>query len=728
MWIALLLSLLPQDLPEVVVTQDDTVIQKSCRIRIEPGTVIADVNQNGVIQIQGDDLTVVFTHGSGLRGAHHGVALDQLQGIGIRINGSKRLTLRGARVSGYRCGIWATEANHLRVEGAYLSRNYAQKLRSTPQAEDTADWLWPHDNDKHQWRTNYGAGLYIERSQDVLIHDVTAREQQNGIVLDRVVRSRVFDNDCSFLSGWGLAMWRSTDNIISRNAFDFCIRGYSHGIYNRGQDSAGILLFEQCSRNVFAQNSATHGGDGLFGFAGREALGDAQPMPAGFNTKRAGCNDNFFYGNDFSYAAAHGLELTFSFGNTMFQNKFTGNAICGIWGGFSQDTRIFGNTFEANGERGYGLERGGVNIDRSRNNWVVGNQFHSNKCGIHYWGLATSFEEKPWGMENNLLAHGNVISSNVFQNNDTAVHLRGNVEAAVWNNQFSGEGKTIDADNSLQQVLYPIDHPQVDWPQKEPPMFGKRQPVGARAQLAGRENIIMGVWGPWDHQSPLLRTWERTGSRHLYRVEPATATAQMVAIEPAGIPTQLFEDGGRQFLVVEAPQTGFHQYLCTLKVGEQELRVAGEFLSTEWEVRMFATPQDPREQPEAWLKQAFSDDAWVVKLDHLHLAYGGGGPKDLKLDAATAVPANLGSDYFGTRAQTTLQLPAGEWQITMLSDDGIRVLVDGKIVIDNWTWHAPTEDIGSFELKHAQDVEIVVEHFELNGYSVLEFELAPADA
>ena len=56
-------------------------------------------------------------------------------------------------------------------------------------------------------------------------------------------------------------------NVIARNACDYCIRGYSHGVYNRGQDSAGILMFEQCSRNVIADNSVTHGGDGIFGFA-----------------------------------------------------------------------------------------------------------------------------------------------------------------------------------------------------------------------------------------------------------------------------------------------------------------------------------------------------------------------------------------------------------------------------------------------------------------------------
>lgn len=731
---ALLFCFAQQGLPEVVVDRDDFVIDRSCRVRIADNMVLKDLNNNGVIHIRGEKLTVVFANGSVLRGASPGTAQDQYQGIGVRIEGARELTLRGARVQGYRCGIWATESNHLRVEGAFLSHNFAQRLRSTPQAEVTGDWLWPHANDHHEWRKNYGAGLYVERSTGVTIRDVKVRNQQNGIVLDRVSRSRVFDCDCSFLSGWGLAMWRSTDNVISRNAFDFCIRGYSHGVYNRGQDSAGILLFEQCSRNVFAQNSATHGGDGLFGFAGHEALGESENLPPGYSHKRAGCNDNFFYGNDLSYAAAHGLELTFSFGNTMFQNQFTGNAICGIWGGFSQDTRIFGNQFKANGDRGYGLERGGVNIDRSRNNWVVGNQFENNECGIHYWSLPTGFEQKPWGMANNLTAHQNYIFSNVFKGDQTAIHLRGGVQAAVWNNQFPGVVKIFDADASDQQVLLPDEHPQVQWPDKEPPMFGKRKPVGARAHLAGRHNIIMGEWGPWDHESPLIRSWQRSGLQHLYRIEPAGVQAELLAVEPQNFPLQLIEREGRIYLQVDAPGSGYFGYNCQVKIGGDVFRVQDSFLATEWDVRFFATTDDPRENPQAWQQAAESDQAWRATTSELKFMYGGGGPKEVlksginsSLKAGAEAPAGLGGDHFGTWARTTLQLPAGTWQITTLSDDGIRVLVDGEPVIDNWTWHAPTQDSGTFSLSQRGQVKIEVQHFELNGHAVLELELEPVE-
>ena len=94
-------------------------------------------------------------------------------------------------------------------------------------------------------------------------------------------------------------MYRASWNRILHNKIDWCVRGYSHGVYNRGQDSAGILIYEQSSNNVFAYNSVTHGGDGFFLWAGQNTM----------DTGRGGCDDNLLYGNDFSHAPTNGIEF-----------------------------------------------------------------------------------------------------------------------------------------------------------------------------------------------------------------------------------------------------------------------------------------------------------------------------------------------------------------------------------------------------------------------------------
>ena len=90
-------------LPTLEVTDDDTVITRSCTVVIPEGVVIADANRNGVIQIRSSGIRVRFADGSVLRGASPDARPDSLEGYGIRIDGAAEVTIQGARVSGFRC-------------------------------------------------------------------------------------------------------------------------------------------------------------------------------------------------------------------------------------------------------------------------------------------------------------------------------------------------------------------------------------------------------------------------------------------------------------------------------------------------------------------------------------------------------------------------------------------------------------------------------------------------
>jgi hypothetical protein len=70
-----------------------------------------------------------------------------------------------------------------------------------------------------------------------------------------------------------------------------------------------------------------------------------------------------------------------------------------------------------------------------------------------------------------------------------------------------------------------------------------------------------------------------------------------------------------------------------------------------------------------------------------------------------------------------LALPAGRWRITTQSDDGVRVLVDGRPVIENWNWHGPTTDEAVFTQPRAGGVDLTVEHFEIDGFATLRVDI-----
>jgi parallel beta-helix repeat protein len=722
-------------LPVVVVTGDDTVIRESCIVRIAPDAVIADSNGDGVIHIEADGITVAFEEGSVLRGAAAGIPADRFAGTGVRIEGRRNVVLRDARVSGFKVGVRAERAPGLVVDGGDLSGNFRQRLRSTPRAEDNTDWLWPHDNDNGEWLTRYGAALAVKQSEGVTIRNITVRRGQNGIVLDRVNDSKIYDNDCSFLSGWGLAMWRSSRNMISRNAFDFCIRGYSHGFYNRGQDSAGILMFEQCEENLILENSATHGGDGLFGYAGKEAVGERPHSDPEFYAKPRGNNRNLIAGNDFSYAAAHGLEMTFSHGNRIEGNRFAGNAICGIWGGYSQDTTIAENTFELNGDAGYGLERGGVNIEHGSGNRIVRNTFRHNAAGVHlWWDDDGALLEKPGIKAHYRGVSDNVIAGNTFEGDKVALHLR---------DLSAGEGRvvgTIYQDNSLVEVEKELDKPErielhtrrkLDVPilDEIPAAIGEQRPVGARPPLTGRENIIMTEWGPWDHHGPLVHALSTTGRYHMYQF--LNMDGEFVRVFVNDLTTdraRMSENKGRWATTIAAPWAGLFPYKIVIDQPGFEQVIAGALLSAKWEVAFFPwegsiNPPQPPADLEAWRALAGGPGAVRIETDSINFAFGMGGPGQLKIDELSK--AGFKRDFFGLIARTTVPLQAGEYRVRTLSDDGVRVMVDGQTILENWTHHGPTEDVATFVVESDRTVELVVEYFEIAGYAILEFDIEP---
>lgn len=739
----------PADLPVITVTKDDTVVKTSCVIQIPPGITIIDAKNDGAIQIKGDGITVRFQAGSVLRGSPVGTPGDEMKGTGIRIDGAAKVSLSGLQVEGYKVGLHATKANGLTLEKSTFKNNFHQHLRSTPSGEDGADWLFPHHNDKDEWITQWGGAVYIRESDGITVRDVTVREGQNGILINRVNDSKLYDNDASFLSGWGLGMFRSSRNTITRNALDFCVRGHVEGVYNRGQDSAGILCFEQCSNNVFAENSVTHGGDGFFAFAGLEAL-NGEGAPEGYDHTRKGCNDNLFIDNDFSYAPAHGLELTFSFGNKVLRNRFVENAICGIWGGYSQDFLIAKNRFEGNGGMAYGLERGGVNIEHGSGNRIIRNEFINNRCGVHlWWDGHGDFESKTWGKANYKGVTGNVIAGNTFVTDEKHPFKNLRAEDKLIDVQLRDDSKpagskvvgTVYVDNSVTHSLpqaagveatagihfdaKPVDM-SYDIPKYE--VLGSKKPVGARAKLRGRDNIIMTEWGPWDHASPMVRVKTKTGSEHVY--ELYGADPKLEPAENPGVKVAIAEGhNGAPLSITISAEPGVHAYRVPMLFAGKEHVLQGLIVGTQWEVTAFPwdDASDPRKDLSAWRALARSDKAVTGKVGALKFLYGGGGPRDMQAFSKEFRDKAPGGNHFGTIATSTFKLPAGKWKFRTLSDDGVRVMVNGNQVIERWNWHAPERDEAVFTQGADGDVTIVVEHFEIDGHSVLEFEIEPME-
>ena len=679
-------------LPLLTEIGDETRIDHS--VRVAPGVYYAeDLDNNAAITIVANNVTLDLT-GVVLVGAESSIDPDAFHGVAIRAEGVSGLRILGGTVRGYRVAIEVIGGTGHSIERCDLSGNFRQRLKSTPDAEASSDWLWPHENDDDEWSKRYGAGLHLKSVRNSSVTDVTVRAGQNGIILNRSSAITVSGCDASFLSGWGLALWRTTDSIIEKNRFDYCVRGYSHGIYARGQDSAGILVFEQSSRNTFRANSGTHSGDGFFLFAGNETLKE---------TGEGGSNDNLVTQNDFSHAVANSIEATFSTGNRFEQNRLDGSNY-GVWAGYSSLSTFRGNRIGENSIAGIAIEHGSNNV-------IVDNHFNDNPIGVSlWWDEDPALRVSEFAKRRSTESRDNHIVRNTFDGDVVAIELRDAENTIVGENIFTGTAQTL-----VREGRGSVSEPNQKWP------LGSVWPPSAPINIegAGRERIFIDEWGPYPYAGDReLRVWPSTlegvsaGRVHLlgpgleFSID-AIAGAIELSARSGRLPTTIQ-------VSPRAGTTGVIPFTFVVMTEDGEVTVRGTLLALLWEVEYrgweAVGAYDP---PGDW--QIVRATAPLAKESraNLDLKIGGGAPAD-------GVP----SDHFAIVATSTFTVPAGRYRVKVVSDDGVRVRLDDTIIHEDWTWHPTRTQSIEVELDSTPH-RFEVEHFEIDGHATLGVTLTP---
>lgn len=694
----LMLAMLAQG--PMVTPQAGMVITRSTKLRPGVYRLAADsLLDRPLITVRGDNITLDLT-GVTLEGIAPDSSPDLATGVAIRVDSGSGVRIRGGRVRGYRFGVLARGTRGLELSGMDLSHTWKPRLFSLVEHESLVDWLSFHRNDRGEW-LRFGAAIYLDGVRGAVIRGNKAKQGMNGLLMTRTDSTRVMNNDFSFNSGLGIGLYRSSHNHVMYNVVEFNVRGYSHGRYRRGQDSAGILMYEQSSNNVVAWNTVTHGGDGLFLWAGQTTM----------DSGTGGANDNLFFGNDFSYAPTNGMEATFS-RNSFINNRVVGNDH-GLWGGYSFNSVVANNQFANN--------RIGIAIEHGQDNAILQNSFSGDTTAISLW--ANPIEPSDWGYprHRDTRSRDYAIGGNTFSGNRVALR------AANTSNLRAAENQLTRVDSAFVMR----DSTRVDSGGMGLPRIAAPDPMGGPGRrpdflLAGRDRsaIVIDDWGPYDWRSPKLwpvdstravplrlavlgpaGRWRVVERRGLASVSKAAGTiGDTISVTPADAADWALDleyRGGP----TETPRGRLQGANLPYRFSYGRFEPAAD-----WAIRFFtwSDSTDPRTRSAEFGRLLAGTpllERRAPRLDYMWYR--------------PAVPG-LPQERFALEATSTVALPDGAYTLRTISDDGIRVWVDGVLVIDNWSLHESAVDLaplsgGRHELK--------VQFFQVSGWTELRLDI-----
>jgi parallel beta-helix repeat protein len=674
--------------PGLVITASTRLANRTYRHRAPESL------DSALIVVRGDNITLDLG-GATIHGGDPLGDPDRFAGVAIRIEGGRNVRIRNGTIRGFKIAVLARDTRGLELRDLNASYNWKPRLFSLVEHESLVDWLSFHRNDQDEW-LRFGAAFYLSGVTGGTIRGTTVEQGMNALLMTRTDSMVIEANNFSFNSGLGIGLYRSSDNTVAHNRVDFNVRGYSHGFYRRGQDSAGILLYEQSMRNVVAFNSATHGGDGLFLWAGQSTM----------DTGAGGANDNLFYGNDFSFAPANAMEATFS-RNAFVANRAEGSDY-GLWGGYSYGSRIIANCFARN--------RFGIAIEHGQENVIVGNRFVGDSVAIRLW--ADSIQPSDWGYpkHRDTRSRDYRIERNVFAT--TAPPIRAANTTAL---QETANDTAAAAPGCGTSVRVPAEFAALA-PGRE---VVRRPPPSSPLARRDRSAIIVDEWGPFDWRSPRLWPVDSTRKAPL-RLAVVGPAGRWRVVERRGVEAVSRESGrvGDTVAVIPyADSTGDWELTLEYRGGATTSprgvrRPAGEPLRfsyarfeprVDWAVRFFAWSDstDPRTREPSFAALLRGPPLATRRLPRLDFLWYRPQLPDLP-------PSRWALD-----ATARVTLRPGAYSIRTISDDGIRVWVDGRLVIDRWTLHGSEVDYAPIT---GGPHDVRLQFFQVDGWTELRLE------
>ncbi|NNF04761.1 MAG: hypothetical protein HKN17_09870, partial [Rhodothermales bacterium] len=432
--------------------------------------------------------------------------------------------------------------------------------------------------------------------------------------------------------------------------------------------------------------------------------------------------------------------------NRLIANRIEG---CwhGIWGGYSFETLIQDNVFVSNDEH--------IAIEHGQDNTIVRNAFEGGTLGVYLWERDSQPANWGYSRSRDVRSARVVIEDNRFRRVDVPLRVLQTDTVVVGDNVFDTTRDALEFDGSSDirlegNVFGAVSNegPPPSHDHAPLPIVGGRNVWGGSdigdgvpetdaggrpiAEGAGpqapdhpwsRAYILVDEWGPIDFRSPVA--WPRS---------PRTNLVQTFEIVGPDGAWRLVAASGVDSVSARSGRTGDTVEIRRSRDDVVDMRLDFEFTGAEV-VDRFGNVS-PAGQPYGftytyffvpipwdvawWSWEGLPDprqdmDSFRALLDSEPLATE--STEDLGYQWYGSPAPGVGGDYFATRATGLLNVPTGRYRLDLTSDDGVRVWLDGTLVHDDWTYHAPRLEQIELDLGGAHEIHI--EQFEITGYATL---------
>jgi hypothetical protein len=435
-------------------------------------------------------------------------------------------------------------------------------------------------------------------------------------------------------------------------------------------------------------------------------------------------NDNLFYGNDFSYASNNAIEATFS--RNVFAANRAEESDYGLWGGYSWGSRILGNRFGGN--------RVGIAIEHGQDNEIAHNAFAGDSTAVSLW--ANPIEPSDWGYpkHRDTSSRDYRIHDNMFSGHRVALRIDDTRGLEVRDNAFvdvdtlavlSGDTDAV----PLEGRADPRVGTEVVAELAPQPLAGGTDPMIPGDGRRGRRWIVVDEWGPYDYRSPKLwpagapddsplelrvlgppGRWRLIESRGQAQVEPeAGEVPGVLSVTPPSGPAANWS------IALEYVGAGVvTPFGDSIPAGSPVRFGWSRFYEpVVWRVRVHAWDEatDPRAEPAAFRDLLASGEPLLEQeTDRIEWLWYRPRIEGIPLER------------WALRAEGAVELPAGEYRIETISDDAVRVWVDGRLAIDSWEPHESRVDSVRISGGHH---ELAVEYFQVDGWVELSVDIQP---